>query len=197
MVFLNADAGVPRPETATAALNIGGISVRIPAHLATLYSTDAGRIRMTVPFFAEGLRSGQPCLLAANGAVLDRYIAALKDRDDVDFDRALHDGQFEVVHFRDGTAQGAIAEWEDRFGRILSGTAGVIRIVGEMAAERTTFHSEEEMLRYEEAFEVVYKRFPVVVICQYDVREFGGPALLRALKAHPDLFGLRLGAFLS
>jgi len=37
----------------------------------------------------------------------------------------------------------------------------------------------------------------VVVICQYDVREFDGVAILRALKAHPDMFDFRIGAFLN
>jgi hypothetical protein len=41
------------------------------------------------------------------------------------------------------------------------------------------------------------RRYPVVVICQYDVREFDGEALLRALKAHPDLFALGVGTFLN
>ncbi len=56
-----------------------------------------------------------------------------------------------------------------------------------MMSEREMFISEEEMLCYEEAFEVMCRRYPVVVICKYDVRQCDGVALLRALKAHPDL----------
>ena len=59
------------------------------------------------------------------------------------------------------------------------------------------FTSEEEMLKYEEALELMLKRYPGVVLCQYDVRDFGGSSMLRALKAHPDLFGMRLGTFLN
>jgi hypothetical protein len=66
-----------------------------------------------------------------------------------------------------------------------------------MACVRTTFDSEDEMLRFEEAFEGIFKRYPVAAICLYDVRQFDGVALLRTLKAHPDLFGLRTGAFLN
>jgi hypothetical protein len=40
------------------------------------------------------------------------------------------------------------------------------------------------------------RRYPVVVVCQYDVREFDGQTILKALKTHPDLFDFRLGAFL-
>jgi len=41
------------------------------------------------------------------------------------------------------------------------------------------------------------KRYPVAVLCQYDVREFDGLTLVRALKAHPDMFELRIGGFLN
>jgi hypothetical protein len=102
----------------------------------------------------------------------------------------------EVVHFEGGTAAAAIAHWEDRFADAVANGATLIRAVGEMASERAMFGNEEEMLRYEEAFEVMCRRYPVAVLCQYDARQFDGVALLRALKAHPDLFGLRLGSFL-
>ena len=101
------------------------------------------------------------------------------------------------MRFSGATAAEAIAEWERRLSELVTGGASVIRIVGEMASERTMFISEEEMLRYEESFELMSKRYPVVVICQYDAREFGGLAILRALKAHPDLFDFRIGTFLS
>jgi hypothetical protein len=53
------------------------------------------------------------------------------------------------------------------------------------------------MLSYEEAFEMMSRRYPIVAICQYDVRGFDGEALLRSLKSHPDLFGFRIGTFLN
>jgi hypothetical protein len=52
-------------------------------------------------------------------------------------------------------------------------------------------------MRFEEAYEVMCRRYPVAAICQYDVREFNGEAMLRVLKAHPDLFEHRLGTFLN
>lgn len=61
---------------------------------------------------------------------------------------------------------------------------------------RRMFASEDEMLRFEQAYEVMCRRYPVTAICQYGVREFNGVAMLRVLKSHPDLFDLRLAAFL-
>jgi len=169
-------------------VNIGGARVSVPGHLASLYSSDEGRLRLSIPFLAEGLRHGQPCILVARGPMVSRYTAALNP--------SPGDG-FSAVEFGGGTAAAAIAEWERRLSELVAGGATVIRLVGEMSSERDMFDSEEEMLRYEEAFDLMSRRYPVAVICQYDARAFSGATLVRALKAHPDLFALRLGSFLN
>ncbi|HKW72722.1 MAG TPA: MEDS domain-containing protein [Candidatus Dormibacteraeota bacterium] len=198
IVFLNRESTlVPAPAPSGTIVNVGGVELAVPSHIATFYSSDAGRLRLTRPFLVEGLRAGQRCFVAAKGPVLDEYVTALQRQDDTDFERALRDGKFQSIDFQDGTAGGAIAQWEDNFARLLAEGPGLIRIVGEMLIERTMFRSQDEMLAYEELFEVMYKRYPVVVICQYDVRGFDGLTLLRALKAHPSLFGYRIGTFLN
>lgn len=187
----------PSRHPAAGTVNVGGTALTVPAHLATLFSSDAGGMRLTLPFFAEGIRLGQPCFLVANGELAQRYFDALGHVQGVDLAAALESGLFVLVAFTGGKAEDAITQWEGTLSAAVAGRPTVIRIVGEMACERTMFASEDEMLRYEEAFEVMSKRYPVVVLCQYDVRRFDGPALLRALKAHPDLYGLRIGTFLN
>ena len=91
----------------------------------------------------------------------------------------------------------AVAYWEGQFADVLSHSPAVIRHVGEMATVRRMFPSEDEMLRFEQAYDVMCRRYPVAAICQYDVRESDGVAMLRVLKAHPDLFELRLATFLN
>jgi excisionase family DNA binding protein len=169
-------------------VNVGGAQVPVPGHLAAFYSSDEGGLRLTVPFFADGLRHGQPCILVAREPFVSRYAAALID---------VPGGGVTAVAFEGGTAVAAIAEWEGRLAELAAGGAEVIRIVGEMDSERGMFDSEEEMLRYEEAFQLMSKRYPVIVICQYDARVFSGDAVVRAMKAHPDMFELRMGAFLN
>jgi excisionase family DNA binding protein len=63
-----------------AAVHVGGVPVPVPGHLATFYSSDAGRMRLTLPFLVEGLRSGQPCFLAATQEVLKLYTKPLRTR---------------------------------------------------------------------------------------------------------------------
>ena len=195
--FLNRESG-PQPamQSPEPAINVGGVRVPTPGHLATFHSSDAGGLRLAIPFFADGLRAGDPCFLVAAGGTLQRYQDALTSQEGVDLATAMDRGQFVVVQF-EGTADQAIALWEQLFAKALSTGATAIRVVGDMASERTMFTSEDEMLRYEETFEVFFKRYPGVVLCQYDVRAFGGSSILRALKAHPDLYAMRLGTFLN
>lgn len=183
-------------RSTSGAMNVGGVLVTTPGHLATFYSTDEGGLRLSIPFLAEGLRSGQPCFLVASNNVLQRHLDTLAQQEGVDLKAAMDDGRFTVVRLQ-GNAEQAIAFWEQSFGRALSTGANAIRLVGDMVSARGMFTSEDEMLRYEEMFEVMFKRYPGVYLCQYDVRAFGGSSILRALKTHTDLFDLRFGSFLN
>jgi len=167
-------------------VKVAGVEAAVPIHLATLYSSDAGGLRLAVPFLAEGVRLRQPTFLVTSGTVLQRYANAL-DLNEVNV----------IEQFSGRTSAKVIEQWEQRFAEALAKGPTVIRLVGEMAGVRKRFTSETEMLDYEDAFEVMSKRYPLAAICQYDVREFDGVALLRALKAHPDLYDLRTGAFLN
>src|SRR2546421_5000462 len=60
-----------RPGRAQVAL--GGQTIEVPIHLAAFYDSDAGRVRLTAPFLADGIRAGQPCFLLAHGEELDSY----------------------------------------------------------------------------------------------------------------------------
>lgn len=184
-------------QSAAAVVTLGGTAVHTPIHLAPLYSTDAGGLRLTVPFLAEGIRLAQPSFLVASDAVLTRYLEALEAEDGDDLRRARDGGLFTVVRFEEGNGPAAIRQLERLFGAALATRQTLIRLVGEMASVRTMFDSVDEMLRFEEAFEVFFRRYPIAAICQYDVCLFDGVSLLRALKAHPDLFGLRIGTFLN
>jgi excisionase family DNA binding protein len=195
--FLNRPEKASPAPSQDVAINVGGLSIPVPGHLATFYSTEAGRMRLTVPFLAEGLRSGQACFLVATDQVLKAYVEALRNEDGIHLGRAQASGQFTAVGFDGATVDKAVAFWEGKFADILSRGPSLIRHVGEMSCVRPMFPSEDEMLRFEEGYEVMCRRFPVSAICQYDVRQFDGIAMLRVLKSHPDLFEQRLATFLN
>jgi excisionase family DNA binding protein len=196
--FLNRDAGAQAGPLsgAPSPVNVGGTVVPVPGHVATFHSDDASALRLTVPFLADGLRAAHPCSLVADEEMLERYWDALSKEPGIDPKAAVENGQLQTGTIGGGSSADALEHWEKYFAHALRNGPTVIRIVGEMVCERKMFSSDAEMMRYEEAFEVMARRYPVVVVCQYDVREFDGQTILKALKTHPDLFDFRLGAFL-
>jgi excisionase family DNA binding protein len=182
---------------AQTAVNVGGLPLELHTHLATFYDSNPGRLRLSVPFLADGIRAGQPCFLAAADDVVAAYTEALR-AEGVDVDSAVREGRFVAVAGGPGaTVQGALDFWEQQFWPARAAGQRVIRVVGEMSSERKLFASDAEMISYEVAFSTLSNRFPIVTLCQYDVREFDGETIFQAIKAHPDLFGLHLGSFLN
>ena len=186
-----------RAAAVQTSVNVGGAPLPVHSHLATLYNSDAGRLRLSVPFFADGLRAGQPCFLAASGDVLSAYVEALGNQPGIDIDAAIREGRFVIVAGPGASVEAAVSFWEQASWRALASGPTVLRVVGEMACERSVFSSGAEMMRYEVAFNTFARRFPTVTLCQYDVREFDGETVFQAIRAHPDLYSLNLGAYLS
>jgi transcriptional repressor of dcmA and dcmR len=176
---------------------IGGTAVPLHSHVATFYNSDEGRLRLTLPFFREGLLHGQPCFLAAGGEVREAYLAALRAEEGIDVDAAVREGMFVMADGPGAKVDAALGFWERVLSGALSSGPTLIRIVGEMVSERTIFKSDAEMIRYEIAFNGIAKRFPTLTLCQYDARAFDGEVLFHALRAHPDLYQLGIASFLN
>ena len=175
-------------------VSISGAQVPAGTHLATFYASDAGRLRFVVPFLRDGIAMGQPCILVASGKLLDLYVEALEADLKSTLSDAIRTGQLVIVPAPGATVEASLAFWEDTVPAAVSKFgATVARAVGDMASEREVFPSVREMLMYEQFFTVLARRLPSVTICQYDVREFDGPVLLEAIKAHPDGFEFGMG----
>jgi len=175
---------------------VGGTRVPTHGHLATFYNSDEGRLRLTIPFLRDGLLLGQPCFLAAAGGLRDAYLEALRREKGIDIDAAIRDGSFHIVAGPGVSVEAALAFWDQGMAQALAAGPTLIRVAGEMASERTVFRTDDEMIKYEVAYNVIGKRFPTVTLCQYDVRVFGGETIFHALRAHPDLYELGLASFL-
>ena len=185
----------PRPRLDGAeAVSVGGASIQPGSHLAVFYDSDEGRVRLSLPFLVQGLQAGQPSFLISEAPVSDLYRAALAEVGLLD--SSLASGLLTTARVPGRTVDEALAFWEAALWQAVGRAPGPIRVVGEMVSMRSLFVSEEEMLRFEVQLDVLLRRFPVVALCQYDVRDLSGGAMLRALKAHPDLFNQPLGSFL-
>ncbi len=186
--FAGADRGGP-PDQASAQP-----ALERHDHFATFYDSDAARMRTTVPFLRAGLHAGDQCFIVADDELAAQYMRAL-DLGERMSPRAPSEGQLAIRSSVGSTAKEAVAAWEALWLQALREGSTTIRVVGEIAIY-ARLAGAGELLDYEVAYDSVSKRYPVVTICQYDVRRFSGQGILAALKVHPDLFNRRISDFL-
>jgi MEDS: MEthanogen/methylotroph, DcmR Sensory domain len=191
--------GIHHPHGADSDLvGLPDVMVQAGAHLATYFSSEAGRLRVAVPFLRDGIALGQPCFLIATGKVLDRYIKALERDVKAELAVARKRGLFATAPTPGRTVEEALAFWDERIGAAVTAYGPtLVRIVGDMACVKASFESVHQMLIFERQVGAIIARSPSVAVCQYDVREFDGPSLLEAIKAHPDVSQLGLVKFVS
>lgn len=165
-------------------------------HLAAFYTSDAGRLRIGLPFLRDGLRAGETVVLRALPDIREQYFAALRS-EGVDAAKAIQAGQLIIFPEIPGPASEQVARFEQLLTAASRQRPGQIRILAETLADVETVGSVAEHIVVEQQVGAVFKRFPVVTICGYDVRAYDAVTVIEALKIHSDIFGPRVGYWLN
>jgi excisionase family DNA binding protein len=179
-----------RPTTGSAtregAPDAGGSPVVPGTHLCGLYTSDLARVKQAAGFLADGLHAGSVCFLVATAAVRRRILARLgQARPSLPADREA--GRLVLSQYA-GAAAGQLEFWHTRFVAATGAGARSLCVVGDLSggrlAQRGTFG---DVLQYEADYErLVARRFPVVTLCQYDVRGLSGLETSQVLQLHRD-----------
>ena len=173
-----------------------GIAIEYGNHICTLYENDLGRLKWSVPFIHDGLRNGDGCFLIATRDVRDEILGHIEAVWDGVPD-AIDDGQLVLS---DGIPDGeAMCRFVERTLVMATGAGRrAFRLLGDMSWCLALGMTYDDLLAYEVRYNHdIARRFPLVSVCQYDVREFSGPAVLNALKCHEDTFNYSLSRFLA
>ena len=196
LIAFLADKPATSAPAQPAAVFLEGITIEYGNHICTLYQNDLGRLKWSVPFLADGLRDGNTCFLIASQPIQDEILGHV---------RAAHDGVAEALGqgqlvLSEGVAdpQGMCEFVERNF--VMSTRSGrqSFRLIGDMTWCLRLGMSYDEVIAYEARYNhSIAHRFPVVSICQYDVRKFSGAAVLNALQCHEDTFNYPLSRFLA
>ncbi len=199
MSFLeNRDAvAVPAaPSARPAEVMLEGIAIEYGNHICTLYENDLGRLKWSVPFISDGLRSGDGCFLIATKAVRDEILGHISEVWD-GVPEAVERGQLVLSDgIPDGEAMCRFVEHS----LVMATRSGMrsFRLLGDMTWCLDLGMSYDELMAYELRYNHdIASRYALVSVCQYDVRRFSGPAVLNALKCHEDTFNYSLSRFLA
>lgn len=163
---------------------VGGVDTPHGTHLCGIYGSDRARAQLTVGFLAGGLRAGNKSFLVTKPGSRRGLLENLKqERPSLKSD--MDAGRLIVGHFvKSPDAQ--IAWFHDEFDRALSSGVRSLRVVGDVAGLAARM-SPDALADYESAYsELIATKYPVVTLCQYDVRAFSASDILTALRGHPD-----------
>lgn len=173
-----------------------GVAIEYGSHICTLYGNDLGRLKWSVPFLVDGLRNGDGCFLIASDAVRKEILEQVRDAWD-GLDGAIETGQLiQSSGIPDGDAMCRFVE-KSIFAARQAGLRS-FRLLGDMTWCLDIGMTHDELFDYERRFDhEIGHRYPIVAVCQYDARDFSGPAILNALQCHEDTFRYPLSRFLA
>jgi transcriptional repressor of dcmA and dcmR len=196
--FMGPEHGGPSPATTglARAVPLAGMAITLGSHLGSFYTTDAGRLRLGLPFLRDGIQAAQACVLFALPDVREQYVRALQ-REGIDVEAAKRSGLLTMLTVASLSPDEFIALLEGTFIDITRQRPGPFRFLGEPVAGLAAVQSVKAFLNFEHQCGALAKRFPMVMLCAYDAREFDGTTILECLKLHHDTFAYELGYFLS
>ncbi|HEY7613008.1 MAG TPA: MEDS domain-containing protein [Gemmatimonadales bacterium] len=156
-------------------------------HLCGLYSSDEGQVGQAVAFFAGGFPPRSVSFLVGTPETRGRILVGL-EREYPELAIVVAEGRLVMSDYAPNTSA-QLAWWETQIGLAVRRGATQVRAIGDAGAFVSTA-SSEELAGYEAEFDRrIAGRFPVIAMCQYDVRQFSGLSLLDTLKSHPHSFG--------
>ena len=172
--------------------------LRIPrgSHLCDLYESDAGRLRLSVPFLAQGVIHGERCYLVAQPEIARQILGGVRSVT-AGVDDAIEEGRVIVRH---GCRRplDMLEYFRLQFLECSERGATGIRVLGEMSCFLDQGAELDVMMEFEMRYDHSLARdFPVVSLCLYDVRRFSGVGVLKACRAHNDSLNFPLRRFLG
>ena len=196
--FMGPSQGGPSPAISglPRVIALEGMAVGLGSHLASYFSSDAGRLRLGLPFLRDGIDSGQPCVLFALPEAREQYFKALR-QDGTDVEAARRNGLLTLLAPGSVTPEEFGAHLERVFIDVMRQRPGPFRFLGEPVAALTIVESVKAFLIFEQLCGGLARRFPMVMVCAYDVRAFDASTMLESLKLHHDTFLHDLGYFLN
>lgn len=170
-------------------VGVAGVELAPGDHVCAFYPSIPERDEILLPYLAEGLRSGEKCIVvldSEDGPIIARKLAEKADGTPVE--------SLELLSSRDTYLAGGgfdtktmLTFWERSVSEAMSGGFSFARIAGEMTWALSNLPGVEELVGYEAELNRFLPRFPQVILCLYELDRFGGEVLVDVLKTHPKV----------
>jgi hypothetical protein len=173
-------------------LGFNGLQATTGAHICGIYAGERQRDEIVLPFLEAGLRAGDKCMCIVDSVEPAQIIAALdpdldpRHRADVNqlvVMRAAH------VFCRSGkfSANETIAFWKVALSEAMyDNRFEMVRAVDTWSQHDVVVDPEEHLL-LESQMNRVIPLYRQVVLCLYDLEQFGSALIFNLLRTHPLL----------
>lgn len=162
-------------------------------HIGAFFHSPEERYRVLGPFVAEGLSRGERAIHIIDPPNRDFHIEALR-KWDVDLTRAEVAGQAQLIAWKDAYLR------NDRFDQDAM-LALLPQLLGDSSSHgfpraRLIAHMEwalsdrpgvEDLIEYESRVNDALATFDDIVICAYDLTQFGSGTIVDVIRTHPAL----------
>jgi hypothetical protein len=173
-------------------LGFNGLKVQPGAHICGIYTGERQRDEMVLPFLETGLRNGDKCMCIVDSIEPAEIIAKLdpdldpRHRADINqlvVMRASH------VFCRSGkfSANETISFWKVAVSEAMyDNRFDMVRAIDTWSQHDVVVDPDEHLLLESEMNRIIplYKQ---VVVCLYDLEQFGSSVIFNLLKTHPML----------
>ncbi len=174
------------------ALGVGGLEADPGDHICGVFSGEEERDQILIPFLQAGLASGDKCICVIDGTAPGQIVSTLGPGGEA---AALTAGkQLEVIgasemYLRSGrfSAGEVIGVWKAAISDAMyAGQFDVVRAV-ETWSRRDVIPDMNELLMLESEMNRYLPLYPQVVMCLYDIDQFGSGALVNLVMTHPRM----------
>jgi hypothetical protein len=173
-------------------LGFNGLDARPGAHICGIYAGEQQRDEIVLPFLETGLRAGDKCMCIVDSIEPAEIIAKLdpdldpRHRADVSqlvVMRASH------VFRRSGTfsANETIDFWKVAISEAMYDSRFEMVRAVDTWSQRDVVLDPHELLLLESEMNRIIPLYKQVVLCLYDLEQFGGSLIFNLLKTHPTL----------
>ena len=171
------------------ALGIGGLEAEPGDHICGVFSGEAERDQVLIAFLRAGLASGDKCICVVDGTAPGEIVTALGP---AGHSAVLTAGkQLEVIgasdlYLRSGrfSADEVIGAWKAAVSDAMyGGQFDVVRAV-EAWSRRDVLPDMQELLMLESEMNRYLPLYPQVIVCLYDIDQFGSGALYNMVMTH-------------
>jgi hypothetical protein len=172
----------------TVLLGIPGVDLRSGDHVCAFYRGTEERDDILLPFAREGLNSGDKCICVVESVETSQVRQSLGYNANGAAHPALEVLTPEESYLRPGhfSMTAMLEFWEHGVEQALGdGGFSFVRVVGEMPSAVEAEPDLEEFFTYESELNRFAPRFPVLLLCLYDLDRFSGTLLIDILRTHP------------